>query len=410
MSELDDLRVVGETSLGWCSRTLPNETTDDFGNINPNQRGFGVPDPSAPSVRVYDHPEIETLRSYLRAHNGLAGLDICDPDDLEGIANVFFRDGFVVVRDVLSPLELDRFREGSTRILKDILTYPGPDGRKYITETGRLPHRYSYGTSSSSRQLLHDPVWASMVDLSTTTPILKRLFGSSDYSVIGAGGDLCLPGAIEYQHLHRDIQESFDMPQARIEAALALGLNLSSNNAEDMHLAEKRLVTDVTPPLITINFLMSDLTFENGPIRQIPGTHAATQQPPDPSSEPAWMKLSTLVGAKAGAAMFRDNRGWHSATPNLSKEVRSLPDVEYGAPWWSSSQIAKTMPYENWLTLSDHGKHICRYVKADPGVWPAGAGVMHPLAAGRKRAKELVRSGPIATLPDEFNTNPVHTR
>ena len=28
----------------------------------------------------------------------------------------------------------------------------------------------------------------------------------------------------------------------------------------------------------------------------------------------------------------------------------------------------------------DHAKHICRFVKCEPGVWPPGAGVNHPLA------------------------------
>ena len=90
-------------------------------------------------------------------------------------------------------------------MLGEILEIPGVGGRKYVTETGRLPHRYSYGTASASRQLLHEPEWASMVDLPTTTPILSALFGGDDYWVVGAGGDLCLPGAIEYQTLHSDL-------------------------------------------------------------------------------------------------------------------------------------------------------------------------------------------------------------
>lgn len=395
MSELDELRVVGDSPVGWCERTQPNETTDDAGNINPKNRGFGVPDPHTPRQRVFDDPEVVGLRTRLREDNGFKGLDICDPDDFDRIKHVFFRDGFVVVRDILSSEELDRFREGSTRVLREILTYPGPDGRKYITETGRLPHRYSYGTSSASRQLLHDSVWASMVDLSTTTPILKHLFGNSDYSVIGAGGDLCLPGAIEYQHLHRDIQESYEISEARLNQTRELGLPFNGKSVTELNLQERRMVTDFTPPLITINFLMSDLTYENGPIRQVAGSHTATQQPPPPKNEPDWMRFSTLVGGKAGAAMFRDNRGWHGATPNLSREVRALPDVEYGAPWWSSKHISKTMPDEMWQTLSNHGKHICRFVHAEPGVWPAGAGVMHPLANGRKDAKQKVTSKPI---------------
>ena len=394
MSELDELRVVGDTPVGWCEITQPNETTDDAGNINPKSRGFGVSDPYAPSRRAYDDPEISALRTRLRSSNGFKGLDICDPDDLDRIKQVFFRDGFVVVRDILSPTELERFREGSTRVLREILRYPGLEGRKYVTETGRLPHRYSYGTASASRQLLHDSVWASMVDLPTTTPILTTLFGNADYAVIGAGGDLCLPGAIEYQHLHRDIQETYEITENRLEQALQLSLPLKGKALNDLNLQDRRMITDFTPPLITINFLMSDLTYENGPIRQIAGSHTATQQPPPPEREPDWMRFSTLVGASAGAAMFRDNRGWHGATPNLSKEVRSLPDVEYGAPWWSSSRIPKTMPDEMWQSLSDHGKHICRFVRAHPGVWPAGAGVMHPLANGRKEAKQKVTAKP----------------
>lgn len=43
-----------------------------------------------------------------------------------------------------------------------------------------------------------------MIDPPTTTPILPRIFARPDYRVLDAGGDLCLPGAIEYQTLHSD--------------------------------------------------------------------------------------------------------------------------------------------------------------------------------------------------------------
>jgi hypothetical protein len=45
------------------------------------------------------------------------------------------------------------------------------------------------------------------------------------------------------------------------------------------------------------------------------------------------------------------------------------------------------MPHEIWETLSPHAQRVSRYVKEAPGVWPAGAGVMHPLASKRKEAK-----------------------
>ena len=108
-----------------------------------------------------------------------------------------------MVRDLLDAKQLEIFREGCSRRLAELLSVPGPNGQKYMCESTRLPHRYSYGTCSASRQLLHDMAWASQIDLPTTTPILKRLFGSDDYVCHGAGGDLCLPGVVEYQHLHR---------------------------------------------------------------------------------------------------------------------------------------------------------------------------------------------------------------
>ena len=53
------------------------------------------------------------------------------------------------------------------------------------------------------------------------------------------------------------------------------------------------------------NFLMTDSTWENGPIRTILGSHCNVQQPPRTDEEPEWMRLSTLVGAPAGSAIFR---------------------------------------------------------------------------------------------------------
>ena len=99
------------------------------------------------------------------------------------------------------------------------------------------------------------------------------------------------------------------------------------------------------------------------------------------------MRYSTLVGAPAGAGVFRDNRAWHGATPNLSRQVRALPNVEYGAPWTRGPR-AKTMPYDIWETLTPHAKRVAECVRADPGKWPSGAGVMHPLVAGRRAANE----------------------
>jgi phytanoyl-CoA dioxygenase PhyH len=384
----EPLKVTGESHVGWCAATPPNETADEDGRPLIRTVGFTAADPRAPARRVYDDPEVVALREHLRADNGLPGLEIVSPDEIERAKRVFLRDGFVVVRDLLDPDSLETMRAASARVLGQILAIPGVDGRKYMTESGRLPHRYSFGTASASRQLLHEPEWAAIVDLPTTTPILSALFGGDDYWVIGAGGDLCLPGAIEYQILHYDTREAFDLPPERLAQAQRMGIELrNAGGGDSLTDRTRHLVFERTPPKVTINFLMSDMTFENGPIRQIPGTQTLAARPPTLADEPAWMRLSTVVGAPAGAGVFRDARAWHGATPNLSREIRAMPNVEYTAPWVGASEFEHSMPHEIWAGLSPHAQRICARIKTAPGVWPAGAGLMHPLTSKRTEAR-----------------------
>ena len=66
-----------------------------------------------------------------------------------------------------------------------------------------------------------------------------------------------------------------------------------------------------------------------------------------------------------------------------------MPNIEWAAAWTAGPGIPKTMPDDVFQTLSDRGKHYCRFVHAEvPGLWPSGAGVMHPLAHGCEAAFE----------------------
>jgi len=374
-------------SIGWDERTPPNETVDEDGNPAFSNPGFGVADPRAPARRAYDDPGVVELRRRLKGSNGIRGLEILNPDEVNRAARIFRRDGFVVVRDVLNASPLARLRDGCDRMLAEILAIPGRDGRRYLTETQRLPHRYSYGTCSASRHLMHRDEWTEVIDLATTTPILTEIFGSTDYLVRGGGGDVCLPGAIEYQHLHADTKDTFELSPGRLAQAERIGIRLDRDRRTgELDLPTKRLIIERTAPHVTINFIMNELTWENGPIRQIAGSHAAQGSPPPPEHEPEWMRLATLVGAPAGSVVFRDTRAWHGGTPNLSRDVRAMPNIEYVAPWMDGFPFMRSMPHEKWSRLSLHAQRICRLIRAEPGVWPAGAGVMHPLASERKRA------------------------
>ena len=319
MSDVD----VGSSRLGWHTSVPPNgfanrPRTPDKSNSNPlgldtpeneiettpEHRNLVAGDPGCAAwTRSYDDPNVVRLRERLNRDNGIKGLEILSPDDVDRAAELFHRDGFVVVRDALVPHQLERMQRAADRAIDEMLA---ADPEAAVGGgAGGLPHRYSFGSSSASRHMLHVDEWVEMIDMPTTTPILTAIFGSPNYIVIGGGGDLAMPGAIEYQGLHSD------------------------NTWAEPHDPTGRITTrDLPLPAVTINFPMCDLTRENGPIRQIPGTQSSRQPIPNLLDEPEWMKLATVCPVPAGSAIFRDVRTWHGGTPNLSLYLSMNPGIK----------------------------------------------------------------------------------
>ncbi len=290
------------TRLGWQASVPPNgfvdrprmlnrhnsnplglDTPDNELETTPEHRNLAAGDPWCVDwVRAYDDPHVSAYRRRLQRHNGIQGLDIVDPDEIERAVEVFYRDGFVVVRDALESEQLAALKSATDQAVEAIIAVD-PDSSAG-GGAGGLPHRYSFGSSSATRHMMHVDEWVDLIDLPTTTPILTAIFGSSNYICYGGGGDVALPGAIEYQGLHSDNTwaEPYD-PSGRITTR------------------------DLPVPAVTINFTVTELTTENGPIRQIPGTQNSRQPIPNLLDEPEWMRFSTLCPVPAGAAVFRDS-------------------------------------------------------------------------------------------------------
>ncbi len=292
-----------------------------------------------------DDPDVVALRDHLEANNGLKGLEILSPHEVERAARIFHRDGFVAVKNVLTPEQLETLRGGCDRVIHDMLA------NDKNRQGNRGSHRYSFGSASRTGQLLHYPEWAMLVDLPTLTPILTEIFGAPSYICRGGAGDMCLPGATEYQRLHSDMGD-------RIQFEGNIQWSFKDHRGQLTY-------RDLPVPSVTCNFLMVDFTRTNGPTRQIPGTQHSHEPIPTIAEEPEWMKLSTVCPAPAGSVLIRDVRAWHGGTPNVSSEVRSIPNIEFWAPWYRE-QTHRCMPRDIYDGLSDHGKRLCQYIVADP--------------------------------------------
>jgi len=288
--------------------------------------------------------EIVARRQYLSANGGIRGLEILEPTEIERAVKIFRRDGFVVVANALDAEQTAFLRQGVIEVVDEIVALD--DERS----GNRGSHRYSFGGSSLTRSMLHRPEWQMLVDLPTVTPIITTIFESSDYMLRSASGDFCLPGAVEYQPLHADMRDRVDAETTPFSS---------------FHDPRGFLTTrDLPTPYVAVNFLPFDQTALNGPTRQVPGSHHSRAPIPTLEEEPEWMRLSTVCPAPAGAIQIRDVRAWHGGTPNLSDELRAIPNLEFYAPWFREP-IIPGISYRDHQALSEHAQQVTRFSVID---------------------------------------------
>ncbi len=303
-------------------------------------------------------PDLDAQREYLQANNGFAGLEILDPSEIERAVRIFRRDGFVVVRDALDADQTAFLRAGVREVASEIIAL---DEQR---SGNRGSHRYSFGGSSVTRSMLHRPEWQMLVDLPTVTPIITAIFESSDYLLRAASGDFCLPGAFEYQPLHSDMGDHVDDTRTPF-----------SSFRDPRGLLTTR---DLPCPYLAVNFLPDDQTALNGPTRQIPGTQHSRSPIPKLRDEPEWMRLSTVCPAPAGSIQIRDVRAWHGGTPNLSDDLRAIPNLEFYAPWFREPMIPG-ISYADHRALSEHARHVTRHSVIDSSEQLPSGYVVKPL-------------------------------
>ena len=247
------------------------------------------------SARAASDPEIVALRRRLDAENGIKGLEILEPGDLRHAVELFRRDGFVVIADVLNSEQTEILARGCHEVISDI-------------------------------------------------------FESPDFVLRAASGDFCLPGAVDYQPLHSDVRDWRSATTTPFSAFHDPRGELS--------------IYDLPCPYVCVNFLPQAVTRLNGPTRQVPGTQHSRTPIPDLVSEPEWMRLSTVCPAPAGAIMVRDVRAWHGGTPNVSDAARSIPNLEFYAPWFREP-IVPGITYDAYRSLSERAQRIVRPCLAD---------------------------------------------
>ena len=107
------------------SHLVPDDTVE---HLDLDELGWVDVDP--------DRDDITALRTHLENHNGITGLEVLEPHEVERATRIFYRDGFVVVRNALTVEQLASIREGCDEVIHDIASR---DGRRH-GRTGKRPH------------------------------------------------------------------------------------------------------------------------------------------------------------------------------------------------------------------------------------------------------------------------------
>ena len=185
-------------------------------------------------------------------------IEFLDSSNPEKSAALFHQDGFVAVRDALTPTQLSFAQSGARRVITEQME------KIPLDKANRGFVRYSFGSQ------IHHPEWAQLVDLSTVLPILEAIWQGSEFICIGSGGDYSVPGA-KIQHLHSDIGDVIKDPLQQVN------------------------IRDLPPPFIVVNFPLVEFKEINGAIRFIRSTQRSRQPIPTLENELEWMKQSILV-------------------------------------------------------------------------------------------------------------------
>jgi hypothetical protein len=207
--ELSDLRADFASYMGADASELPDEDADepveDPWSIEYDALGWH---PRLPCR--HGDPDVAALRDQLRTYGDcgmiadqrgvVAPLEIVDPA-VPGFAaraaKLLRRDGFVVIKDVLDEFRLNTVREGVERVVRQIVARD-PDRLG-----NRGSHRYTFANAVAA--FGEQAAWAPLVDPPALMEILAKIFGGEEFVCDGCGGgDFCLPGALDFQHLHSD--------------------------------------------------------------------------------------------------------------------------------------------------------------------------------------------------------------
>jgi hypothetical protein len=265
-----------------------------------------------------------------KRRNLVSSANSIEPEHLAACCDELDREGFVVLPDVLSEVEVARYREALAPWIST-----GPKGRN--TFEGRQTHRV-YGL------LAKDSRFGDLITHPVALGVAEALLGRS-----------CL-----------------------LSACLAIDLQPGESHqpwhTDDSHIS-------VSPPHevfgVSAFWALDDTTEDNGATEVLPQSHrwAATDFPgvikdqdfadqsaPDATEDPGYHPEAVKVTMKAGSLMIARGDLWHRGGANLSGNSRLIVTPQYCAGWARPLEtMLLAVPPELVSTMAPRARELLGY-------------------------------------------------
>ncbi|MBM7566815.1 phytanoyl-CoA dioxygenase family protein [Paenibacillus sacheonensis] len=223
--------------------------------------------------------------------------------DLEFHKEEFFRNGFTLVRNVLSEEFVDAYRI------------------EFEREFTEKPHD-GYGDTLRTKMFERGDSFLRMIDRPEAVAFAEAVLGKNCH-MFSNNGLYTKPGTgIDFWHVDEDL--FFEIPEGA--------------------LLDPRIQMPCF--MFSAMYYLQDVTEDMGPTQLVPGSHRSGREPASPKETPYYNGQGPVsILAKKGDMLLFNGQTWHRGAKNESDRVRMVQQVTYGRRWVSQ----RFYPFVNYV-------------------------------------------------------------